>query len=96
MRQRFLLIALLAFGLVSYFDGEAVATDCRHCGQHYYYEQPITFVRHPIVVPTPYYVNEYIPCGEGALVNEGQYQTTASLIPRPRCFNSYRPPMYFK
>jgi hypothetical protein len=80
-RQRFLLIALLPVGLALSMTGKASA-GCRTCNYAGYYEQPVLIVRRPVVVLTP----QYIPCGDGLVVNQGQYHTEASLIPRPRCF----------
>ena len=84
-RKRFLLIALLQAGLVLSMTGKAAA-GCRTCYHAGYYEQPVPIVRRPAVVLTPQYVTEYVPCGDGVVVNQGQYHTEASLIPRPRCF----------
>ena len=81
-RQRFLLIALLPVGLALSMTGEAAA-GCRTCNYAGYYEPPVAIVQHrPVVILTP----QYIPCGDGLVVNQGQYHTEASLIPRPRCF----------
>jgi hypothetical protein len=80
-RQRFLLIALLPLALALSVTREASA-GCRTCNHVGYYEQPVLIVHRPVVVLTP----QYIPCGDGLLVNQGQYHTEASLIPRPRCF----------
>jgi hypothetical protein len=37
------------------------------------------------------YLSEYVPCGDGSLVNQGQYHTEAALIAKPRCFQGYAP-----
>ena len=96
MRQRFFLIALLAIGLALPFTGKAAATGC--CGytgwpDYYvsYAVQPVPVVIRPIVVPQPYYLSEYVPCGDGSVVNQGQYHTEAPLIAKPRCFQGYAP-----
>lgn len=93
MRQRFLLIALLPVSLTLSFTGNAAA-GCRFCNHAGYYKQPIPVVRRPAVVLTPQYLTEYIPCGDGFVVNQGQYRTEASLIAQPRCFNSDAPVSY--
>jgi hypothetical protein len=93
MPQRFLLIALLAVGLASSITGKAAA-GCRTCDRAGYYEQPVPFVRRPAVVLKPQYLTEFVPCGDGAVVNQGQYHTEASLIPRPRCFYGDAPVSY--
>jgi hypothetical protein len=88
MRQRFLLIALLAIGSALPFIGNARAGDCGNCGHVAYYgyvAQPKLVVRHPPVILYPYYISEYIPCGNGYVVNQGQYHTKAPLIAEPRC-----------
>jgi hypothetical protein len=88
MRRRFLLIALLAVGSALPFIGNARAADCDNCGYPAYYgyaAQPKLVVGHPYIILHPYYVSEYIPCGNGYVVNQGQYHTEASLIAKPRC-----------
>lgn len=88
MRRRFLLIALFAVGSALPFIGNARAADCDSCGYpaHYgYAEQPKLFVTHPSIFLRPYYRSEYIPCGNGYVVNQGQYHTEASLIAELRC-----------
>jgi hypothetical protein len=96
MRQRFFLFALLAIGSALPFTGKAVATGC--CGytgwpDYYvpYAVQPVPVVIRPIVVPQPYYLSEYVPCGDGLLVNQGQYHTNAAVIAQPSCFVGYVP-----
>ncbi len=69
-RQRFLLIALLPVGLVLSMTGKADA-GCRTCNYVGYYEQPVPIVRRPVVVLTPQYLTEYVPCGDGVVVNQG-------------------------
>jgi hypothetical protein len=95
MRQRFFLIALLAIGLALPFTGNALAADCGNCGYtgHYvpYAVQPVPVVIRPIVVPQPYYLSEYVPCGDGFVVNQGQYHTDAAVIAQPSCFVGYAP-----
>ena len=71
-RKLFLLIALLQAGLVLSMTGKAAA-GCRTCYHAGYYEQPVPIVRRPAVVLTPQYVTEYVPCGDGVVVNQGQY-----------------------
>jgi hypothetical protein len=93
VRQRILLIALLAAGLALSITGEATA-GCWTCAHVGYYEQPVPVVRRPAVVLTPQYLTEYVPCGDGVVVNQGQYHTEASLIPRPRCFYGDAPVSY--
>jgi hypothetical protein len=85
MPQRFLLIAWLATGLAFSITGKAAA-GCRTCDHTGYYEQPEPVVRRPAVVLTLQYLTEYVPCGDGVVVNQGQYRTKASLIPQQRCF----------
>jgi hypothetical protein len=99
--QRFFLIILLAIGSASPLTGKAAATGC--CGYTGYYVpyavQPVpTVVIHPIVVPQPYYLTEYVPCGEGFVVNQGQYHTNAALIAQSPCFVGYAPAhrLYYK
>jgi|SRR5579862_1711404 len=87
LRHRFLLIALLLGGLALSITGKAEA-GCRTCDRAGYYEQPVVIVRRPAVVLRPQYRTEYIPCGDGFVVNQGQYQTEASLIAQPRCFDT--------
>ena len=88
--QRFSLIVLLAIGSALPFTGTAAATGC--CGYtSYYVVQPEPVVIRPIVVPQPYYLSEYVPCGDGSVVNQGQYHTEAALIAKPRCFQGYAP-----
>ena len=88
--QRFSLIVLLAIGSALPFTGKAAATGC--CGYtSYYVVQPEPVVIRPIVVPQPYYLSEYVPCGDGSVVNQGQYHTEAALIAKPRCFQGYAP-----
>jgi hypothetical protein len=88
--QRFSLIVLLAIGSALPFTGKAAATGC--CGYiSYYVVQPEPVVIRPIVVPQPYYLSEIIPCGDGSVVNQGQYHTEAALIAKPRCFQGYAP-----
>jgi hypothetical protein len=74
MRPRFLSIALPTLGLVLSFAGDAAAR-CSACGytgySSGYYEQPVLVVRPPPVVLKPLEVTEYIPCGDGAVVNQG-------------------------
>ena len=107
MRQRFFLIALLAIGLALPFTGKAAAADlpftrkaaavdCGICGGYtdYYAVQPELVVRRPFVVLEPYYLSEYVPCGDGSVVNQGQYHTNAALIAQPRCFDGYAPTRY--
>jgi hypothetical protein len=90
MRQRFFLIALLAIGSALPFSGKAAATGC--CGYTgYYVVQPELVVRRPFVVLNPYYLSEYVPCGDGNVVNQGQYHTNAALIAQPSCFEGYAP-----
>lgn len=86
MPQRFLLIALLAIGLAFSITDKAEA-GCRTCDHVGDYEQPVAIVRRPAVVLRPQYRTEYIPCGAGVVVNQGQYHTEASLIRQPRCFH---------
>ena len=93
MRRIFLLIALLPAGLVLSTSDKAAA-GCRSCSYAGYYEQPVPIVRRPAVVLTPQYLTEYIPCGNGVVVNQGQYRTEASLIPQPRCFYGDAPVSY--
>jgi hypothetical protein len=88
MRLRFLLIALLAVGSALPFIGNATAADCNNCGYPAYYGyavQPKLVVGHPSIILDPYYLSEYVPCGNGDVVNQGQYHTKASLIAKPRC-----------
>lgn len=88
MRQRFLLIALLAIGSALPFVGNARAGDCNNCSYptyDNYWVQPKLFLRHPSVFVPPYYFTEYLPCGNGYVVNEGQYHVQATTIPEPRC-----------
>ena len=85
-RHHFLLIALLLVGVALSINGEAEA-GCRTCDRAGYYEQPVVIVRRPAVVLRPQYRTEYIPCGAGVVVNQGQYHTEASLIRQPRCFH---------
>lgn len=92
-RQRFLLIALLATGLALSITGKAAA-GCPTCAHTGYYEQPVPIVRRPAVVLTPLDLTEYVPCGNGVVVNQGQYHTEAPLIPRPRCFSGDAPVSY--
>jgi hypothetical protein len=103
--QRFFLIVLLAIGSALPFTGKAAATGC--CGYTSYYApyvpyvvQPELFVQRPFVVLSPYYLSEYVPCGDGVVVNQGQYHTDAALIAKPRCFDGYAPArrskMYYK
>ena len=98
MRERLFLIALFAIGSALPFTGNALAADCGNCGYtgHYvpyvpYVVQPEVVVIRPIVVPQPYYISEYVPCGDGVVVNQGQYHTDAALIAKPRCFDGYAP-----
>lgn len=97
MRHRILLSALLAIGAAALFTGNATAGGCGSCG---YYAPPVTviarytvqpklIVRRAFVVQQPYYLSEYVPCGNGYAVNQGQYHTEASLIAQPRCFHRY-------
>lgn len=97
MRQRFLLVTLPVIGLVLSFAGDAAAScvTCGYTGHHsVYYEQPVLVVRRPPVVLKLLEVTEYIPCGDGAVVNQGQYRTEAALIPQPRCFRDDVPVHY--
>jgi hypothetical protein len=76
MHQRVFLFTLFAIGAALSFTSEAAAGDCNNCGHgyyshHNYYEQPTLVVRRPIVVLKPYYVTEYVPCGDGLVVNQG-------------------------
>jgi hypothetical protein len=94
MRRRFLLTALLAIGSAALFTGNAVAGGCGRCGYYAptavvfrYTVQPQLIVRHPVVVVEPYYLNEYVPCGNGYVVNQGQYHSDAALIAERRCFH---------
>ena len=87
--QRFFLIVLLAIGSALPFAGKAAATDW--LGYTGPYVQPDLIVRRPFVVLNPYYLSEYIPCGNGSVVNQGQYHTNAALIVQPRCFDGYAP-----
>jgi hypothetical protein len=93
MRRLFLLVALLPAGLVLSGSDEAAA-GCRGCKYAGYYEQPVPVVRRPAVVLTPQYLTEYVPCGDGVLVNQGQYRTEASVIPQRRCFAADVPVSY--
>jgi hypothetical protein len=90
MRQRFFLATLLAIGLAFLFIGNAAAGGCGYCGYAGYYVpytvQPKLIVRRPLVVLRPYFLFEYVHCGNGYVVNQGQYHTDATLIARPRCF----------
>jgi hypothetical protein len=90
MRQRFLLIALLATSVASSFVGKAAAG----CGTCVYTEQPEPVVRRSAVVLTPQYMTDYVPCGNGVVVNQGQYHTEAALIPQPPCFYGDAPVSY--
>ena len=97
--QRFSLIVLLAIGSALPFTGKAAATGC--CGYtSYYVVQPETVVIRPIVVLQPYYLSEYVPCGDGLLVNQGQYHANAAVIAQSPCFLGYAPvhrsKIYFK
>ena len=87
--QRFFLIVLLASGSALPFTGKAAATGC--CGYTGYYVQPVPVVIRPIVVPQPYYLSEYVPCGDGLVVNQGQYHTNAAVIAQSPCFLGYAP-----
>src|ERR1035437_295354 len=88
--QRFSLIVLLAIGSASLFAGKAAPIVC--CGYtSYYVVQREPVVVRPIVVLQPYYLSEYVPCGDGSVVNQGQYHTEAALIAKPRCFQGYAP-----
>jgi hypothetical protein len=53
--------------------------------------QPAEVVIHPIVVPQTFYVSEYVPCGNGLLVNQGQYHSNAAVIAQLPCFPGYAP-----
>ena len=89
MRQRFFLVALLSIGLAFLFIGNAAAGSCGYCGYGTYYVpytvQPNLIVRRPLVVLRPYFLLEYVPCGNGYVANQGQYHTDAALIAQPRC-----------
>jgi hypothetical protein len=88
MRRRFLLITLLTIGSALPFIGNARAADCDNCGypaDFGYAVQPKLVVGHPSIILDPYYLSEYIPCGNGEVVNQGQYHTKASLLAKPRC-----------
>lgn len=91
--QRFFLIVLLAIGSALPFTSKAAATGC--CGYTGYYVpyavQPVPAVIRPIVVPQPYYLSEYVPCGDGLVVNQGQYHTNAAVIAQSPCFLGYAP-----
>ncbi len=93
MRGRLFLIALFAIGSALPFTGNALAADCGNCGHAGYYVpymvQPEPVVIRPIVVQQLYYIIEYVPCGDGSVVNQGQYRTNAALIAKPRCFDGY-------
>jgi len=70
------------------FIGNARAADCDNCGylaDFGYAVQPKLVVGHPSIILDPYYLSEYIPCGNGEVVNQGQYHTKASLLAKPRC-----------
>ena len=90
MRKRFFQTALFAIGLALLFIGNADAGGCGYCGYTGYYVpytvQQKLIVRRSVVVVQPYYLSEYVPCGNGYVVNQGQYHTKASLIAQPRCF----------
>lgn len=90
MRQRYFLSTLLAIGLAFVFVGNAAAGGCGDCDYTRYYVpytvQPRLIVRRSLVVQSPYVISEYVPCGRGYVVNQGQYHTDAALIARPRCF----------
>ena len=87
--QRFSLIVLLAIGSALPLIGKAAATGC--CGYTSYHVQPEPVVIRPIVVPQPYYLSEYVPCGDGLVVNQGQYHTNAAVIAQSPCFLGYAP-----
>jgi hypothetical protein len=93
IRQRFLLVALLPVCSALSATDEAAA-GCLTCNHVGYFEQPVAIVRRPPVVLTPQYLTDYVPCGDGVLVNQGQYHTEASVIPRPRCFYGDAPVSY--
>ena len=96
--QRFLLMILLAIGSALPLTGKAAANGC--CGYTSYYApyavQPLLVVIHPTVVPQTYYLSEYVPCGNGSVVNQGQYQTNAALIAQSPCFLGYAPALRSK
>ncbi len=86
MRQDHVLSALLAIGVAAVFAGSAAAGGCGNCGYTGYYTvQPELIVRRPLVIRKPYVIPEYVPCGNGYVINQGQYHTDAALIARPRC-----------
>ena len=90
MLQRFFPIALLVIGSTLPFTGKAGAADCGNCGNAgnsvvSFTTQPELIVRHPIVVLQPYNFPEIIACGNGSIVNQGQYHAAASLIPQLPC-----------
>jgi hypothetical protein len=88
MRRRFFQIALLAIGLALTFTGKVAAADCGNCGYTSDYGlsyQPELIVVHPVVVAEPYYFPEVVACGDGNVINQGQYHTEAALISQPRC-----------
>lgn len=90
MRKRFFLIPSLAIASALLFDSSAQSADCLDCGQPAYdgyISQPTLVVRHPLALLQPYYVTDYIPCGKGDLVNQGQYHTKAETIPESSCHN---------
>jgi hypothetical protein len=98
MHQR-LLIVLCAMALALSFTGNAAAGCGGNCDHNYYYysqfyEQPEVIVRRPSVVLKPYNVTEYIPCGDGVVVNQGQYRTKAALIVQLSCFHDDVPVKY--
>lgn len=90
MRQQLFLTTFLAISLGILLIGDASADGCGYCGHAGYYVpytvQPKLIVRRPLVVLRPYFLPEYVPCGNGYVVNQGQYHTDAALIAQPRCF----------
>ena len=86
MPKRLFMAALLAIGSALPFIGNAEAGCCGYCGYYAPYAvQPEVIVSRTFVVLWPYYFNEYVPCGSGYVVNQGQYHTDAALIANPRC-----------
>jgi hypothetical protein len=94
------LSVLFAMALALSFTGKAAAGCSGNCGYADYYfspyEQPKLVVRRPNVVLVPHYVLEYIPCGDGVVVNQGQYRTEAALIFQPRCFYDDEVPVKYR